>query len=199
MSPEALASQRVYVELRDLLLSGRFPPGASLVGHSLAVEFGVSISPMRDVMQRMVGERLLDPQPGGGFQIPRLDRGALYDLHMWHWQVVRLAVKSQLIAASAVDLDERLDTLCDSDDMAIADVTARLFLHLAENSANREYPSAVRVAGDRLHAARLAERPIRHRIRELQTLWSLARSCQNSELQAAIWRYHRRRLKRLVP
>jgi len=36
--------------------------------HQLAVAIGVSISPVRDAIERLVGERLIAPRGGGGFK-----------------------------------------------------------------------------------------------------------------------------------
>lgn len=67
MSPEPVAADRAYLLLKTDILSGRFSPGGTIIERAVAIEYGVSISPIRDAAQRLVGEHLLEIGTGGGF------------------------------------------------------------------------------------------------------------------------------------
>jgi DNA-binding GntR family transcriptional regulator len=68
-SPEAattLASS-VYARLRDDLLRGTLPPGGKLRVEWLAAQYGVGASPVREALNRLAAERLLDRHDQRGF------------------------------------------------------------------------------------------------------------------------------------
>lgn len=50
----------IYGELRAMLRDGRFGPGAKLKLRDLAVEFGTSLTPVRDALNRLVAEQVLE-------------------------------------------------------------------------------------------------------------------------------------------
>lgn len=49
-----------YVELRERILSGGLQPGARLAQHELAVELGMSLTPLREAVRRLSSEGLID-------------------------------------------------------------------------------------------------------------------------------------------
>lgn len=52
--------QRVYVQLRQAIMSGKFRPGETLTLRPLAAALGTSIIPARDALLRLVTERALE-------------------------------------------------------------------------------------------------------------------------------------------
>ena len=202
MSPEAVAAERVYRGLKQVILEGRFAPGTMLVVTSLAREFGTSIAPVRDSMQRLVGERLLDLHIGGGFQMPRLTASGLTQLYSWHQDLIKLALKFRRSGTSSSDYQPAFSSINDDDTHALAEATAELFVHIAGFSGNPEHVEAVRSVGERLHATRIRETKLSNRLHELKRIWELAGLGPSRDAQEAIRRYHRRRLRqvsRLIP
>ncbi|MFE3905661.1 GntR family transcriptional regulator [Streptomyces sp. NPDC059153] len=57
---------RVYVELRERIIEGEYPPGHRLVERELAEELGVSRIPLREAMQQLESEGFLVTQPRRG-------------------------------------------------------------------------------------------------------------------------------------
>ncbi|MBO0679655.1 GntR family transcriptional regulator [Mycolicibacterium sp. S2-37] len=55
----------VYEELRDAILTGRFPPGQVLSENALATEFGRSRTPVREALHRLEIEALVERVPRG--------------------------------------------------------------------------------------------------------------------------------------
>lgn len=198
MSPEAVTAERVYWGLKRLILDGRFEPGSMLVVTTISQEFGTSIAPVRDSMQRLVGERLLDLQTGGGFQMPRLGAEGLKHLYSWHEHLIRLALKSRRSGTLPDDYQPRFTSMHGENAHALVEATAELFLHIAAFSGNPEHVEAVRSAGERLHATRLREIALVGGMDELDRVWSLARSGPLRAAQEAVRSYHRRRLRQVA-
>src|SRR5215475_11454173 len=62
-------NERVYGELRARLLTRQEPAGAKLSLHVLAVELGVSRSPVHHALTRLVSEGLLTVRPRRGYYV----------------------------------------------------------------------------------------------------------------------------------
>jgi DNA-binding GntR family transcriptional regulator len=61
-------STQVYRELREAICDQRIPPRQRLVQNALADQLGISRTPVRDALSRLVQEGLVDPAPvRGGF------------------------------------------------------------------------------------------------------------------------------------
>ena len=77
---ETLA-RRAYNQLRQKLARGELPPGARLVNRTLAEELGVSFTPVREAINQLASEGLVDYVRGGGAFVRRLDRRSLVELY----------------------------------------------------------------------------------------------------------------------
>ena len=195
MAPEAVTAERIYLDLKEEMLRGRYLPGIALNVQAIADEHGMSISPVRDGLQRMIGERLLAARAGGGFECPRLSEDAARDLYLWHEQLVRWAIRGRRPAVGRIDLLGEIIRLDPDDQVGIASVTAELFYRIGEASGSIEHMLAVRSAGERLHVLRLHETPLDNRKAELKRLAAVTKSGQVAPLRRAISLYHRRRLR----
>ncbi|MEO8577113.1 MAG: GntR family transcriptional regulator [Gemmatimonadales bacterium] len=57
--------ERTYERLRDLIIRGRIPAGARVVEAEVALQFGVSRTPVREALARLIHERYLVPTSTG--------------------------------------------------------------------------------------------------------------------------------------
>lgn len=76
-------SERAYQFMRNKLALGELPPGTRLINRTLAREIGVSLTPVREALNRMISEGLLEYRAGLGtfVPIPNIrDLQELYDL-----------------------------------------------------------------------------------------------------------------------
>jgi DNA-binding GntR family transcriptional regulator len=76
-------SERAYQFMRQKLALGELPPGTRLINRTLAKEIGVSLTPVREALNRMTSEGLLEYRAGLGtfVPIPNIrDLQELYDL-----------------------------------------------------------------------------------------------------------------------
>jgi DNA-binding GntR family transcriptional regulator len=65
-------NDRAYDEIRKGLISGEFRPGQVLVIRTLAEAYGISTTPVREALQRLVAERLLEMQQNRSIAVPYL-------------------------------------------------------------------------------------------------------------------------------
>ena len=65
-------NDRAYGEIRKGLISSRFQPGQVLVIRNLAEAYGISTTPVREALQRLVAERLLFLLPNRSIAVPSL-------------------------------------------------------------------------------------------------------------------------------
>lgn len=65
-------SQQVYDAVRNALVEGRYEPGEKLTIAGLAKELGVSITPVRETIFRLVSERALEMKAATAIHVPEL-------------------------------------------------------------------------------------------------------------------------------
>ncbi|HEY0219608.1 MAG TPA: GntR family transcriptional regulator [Afipia sp.] len=68
---------QAYAELRQALLAGRFAPGDRIVLRDIATELEISLTPVRDAVNRLIAERILErgsSGQGGGAMVPALTK-----------------------------------------------------------------------------------------------------------------------------
>ena len=65
-------TDRAYAALKKALIIGEFPPGHVLVIRSVAEAYGISATPVREALQRLVAERVLLMQPNRSIIVPYL-------------------------------------------------------------------------------------------------------------------------------
>jgi DNA-binding GntR family transcriptional regulator len=58
--------QAIYQHLKDRILEGKLPPGQRLIIDDIADELGLSIIPVREALQLLQAERLVDIRPHAG-------------------------------------------------------------------------------------------------------------------------------------
>lgn len=170
MAPETVLAEQTYRALKDAIMHGRFAPGAPLNTHAVAAEHEISVSPVRDAFHRLVGERLLESRPSGGFQIPFVTTESVRTLYLWHHSLLRMAF-SHMAKAGLHEGGDATSSFPEATGAGgIASAASELFAGLGARSGNSELAIAIRAAGDRLHALRISEGLYKDRVEELQML-----------------------------
>jgi DNA-binding GntR family transcriptional regulator len=142
--------ERVYLALKEQLGSGRYPPGEHLEPGALSYELNSSITPVRDALHRLVGERLVDAPRGDGFRMPLVTEMGLRHLYGWAAKLTILA------AAKPSRLKAALGPVPSAPDDLLAS-TERLLVRIAGRSGNPEHVDAVARLNDRLRPVRRIE------------------------------------------
>ncbi|MCR8551099.1 GntR family transcriptional regulator [Salipiger sp. P9] len=96
-SPRGAALRRTYEGLRDLIFSYEIKPDERLNEGDLAKRFGVSRTPVREALNRLVMEDLLRFEPALGYYRPKIDADEIVNLYelrvILETEGVRLAVQ----------------------------------------------------------------------------------------------------------
>lgn len=74
------AHERVYRTLRSRVMHGALPPGASLTLRGIAGEFGVSMTPAREAVRRLVAEGAFKLSSSGRVSTPALTNDRIEEL-----------------------------------------------------------------------------------------------------------------------
>ncbi|MBU7590569.1 MAG: GntR family transcriptional regulator [Sphingopyxis terrae] len=143
MSP-AHVFEPTYEAVKRRLMTGVWPAGARIEAARVADELGVSLTPVRDSLFRLDGERMVDFRPGEGFHVHRLTETEFRDLLELH-QVLLLAAIAAAPNAAAAPV---------SADQPYPDRIADLFLAIAERTSNGEIVASIAAIGDRLQFSR---------------------------------------------
>jgi len=174
---------RAYGGLKQMLREGRAPPGSRLDPAALSATLVASVTPVRDALHRLAGERLVTAT-SDGFHVPALSEPDLRDLYAWNHQLLLLALRASRQSRAGF-----LPT--PSQEAHPADMVEALFAAIGRAANNREQLLAIEGVNDRLHAVRRAELRVLDRIdEELADLIA----ADLRALRSLIGRYHRRRI-----
>ena len=72
--------EKVYEVIRNRIVTCELPPGSSLPVVELARQLGVSLTPVRDALNRLAAEGLVDDVARRGYFVARLDPEEIVDL-----------------------------------------------------------------------------------------------------------------------
>ncbi|WP_298855620.1 GntR family transcriptional regulator [uncultured Ruegeria sp.] len=97
----------IYDQVKAMAVSFRLRPGDRLNEVALSKDLGVSRTPLREALNRLVAERLFDFRPGQGFFCRPLDAQSVFDLFELR-QIIETAAAR---AACAKASDEDFQTL----------------------------------------------------------------------------------------
>ncbi len=92
MAARPLAA-RIYDELRDQVVDGGLVPGTSLVQEQIAERLGVSRTPVREALGRLVHEGLAEWVAGGGYVVRDLGDQQITEVHQVRQTLESLALR----------------------------------------------------------------------------------------------------------
>lgn len=196
-SPDLLTSRRIYVLVKRDIERGQFASGDQIPLAELARALGTSVQPVRDVLARLVGERILSLHPRAGFQVPHLSVRQVRDLIDWHAHLLRLVLRERRRDWTMKDMTEMLAGLDARNPAVVAEAAARLFDNIADCSENIEHVEAMRSANARLHPIWLRDSTLTISVRELQMIAAATLDGRQSAIKSAIWAYQRRQRRGL--
>jgi len=143
--------EQIVEELRSAVVAGELQPGEVYSAPSLAAQFGVSATPVREAMLDLVREGLIQTLPSQGFRVRELTEQDLDEIN--HLRALLEVPTVRLLAGAAMDpesltrlrlLAQQIDQAAAAGD-AVAHVTAdRAFhLELMRLSGNRRLAALV--------------------------------------------------------
>lgn len=113
----------VYRQLREAILSGQFVPGRSVTLRGIAAMLGVSPTPVREALRRLVAERALETHGNRRVSVPEMTREKLEDLCAVRVALETLAAERAMPAigrdrvALLWRLNEQVDEAIDAGDI----------------------------------------------------------------------------------
>ncbi|WP_209835541.1 GntR family transcriptional regulator [Ruegeria sp. HKCCE3926] len=135
----------IYDQVKAMAVSFRLRPGDRLNEVALSRDLGVSRTPLREALNRLVAERLFDFRPGQGFFCRPLDAQTVFDLFELRQIIESAAARSACTKATDEGLqrlrDELYETGIDITGLTIEEAVARdeaFHLGIARLSGNME-------------------------------------------------------------
>jgi DNA-binding GntR family transcriptional regulator len=187
--------ERVYAAIKARLREGAYRPGSRLEPAVLSQELNASVTPVRDALHRLTGERLVEAPKHEGFRAPMMTESLLRQLYAWHLDLLLLAVMKH--RASAI-VDETMINEGASD-LPVHVRENELFLALARSSGNPEHVAALRALTERLEPVQRIEAVfLGETDRETERIIRALRTNDRKALRKGLVQYHRRR-ERIIP
>lgn len=185
--------ERVYAAIKQRLREGVYRPGERLEPSLLSDELNASVTPVRDALHRLTGERLVEAPRQEGFRVPMMTETMLRQLYAWHRDLLLLAVMNHGARSAGMASDEAMAQ------QPLHDRRNAAFLALARSSGNPEHVAAIEAIANRLEPVqRLEDSLLDGTEDETVAIISALQACDRKALRRSLVQYHRRREK-LVP
>lgn len=147
-------SERAYRSLREALMRGQLRPGHRLLLRPTSVRFGISATPMREALLRLVSEKALALDARGTVAVPKLTLEQLLEI-----RTIRTDLEGRAAAAAA-------QLVTDSDIDALAAIHAQM----AKSHQLGKYEKAIDLNTEfHLRLCRLGRLPVLYDI--VEGLW----------------------------
>lgn len=104
--PVKPSPEQIYQVLRERICLLDLEPGERLPEEALAAEFGVSRTPIRQVLDRLEFERLVVQRPGAGATVASVDMKSIRDVWALRLKVAELVGDFVRLPASPTVIDE---------------------------------------------------------------------------------------------
>lgn len=185
---------RVYHAIKQRLRHGLFRPGDRLEPAALADELNASVTPIRDALHRLTGERLIEAPRQQGFRVPLMTETTLRHLYAWHSDVLMLAILNRWISEQLSKADPS-----PSDAATPTEAQNILFSSLVRLTGNPEHVAALETVTERLEPVQRFEAALLDAVAdETSEIADALKKGDRRRLRRALLRYHRRR-ERIVP
>ena len=186
--------ERVYLAIKQRLGEGFYKPGTRLEPALLSDELNASVTPVREALHRLTGERLVEALTHDGFRMPIMTETLLRQLYGWHLDLLLLALMNHqaTLFGEPAQLDQRPTE-------ASHERVNQLFLLLAQNAGNPEHVQALRTLIERLGPVQRIEQAFLDGTEaETDEIVAALQTRDRRALRRSLLQYHRRR-DRIVP
>ncbi|WP_212525199.1 GntR family transcriptional regulator [Actibacterium sp. MT2.3-13A] len=120
LDPGASAHEQLYRTLRSQIMHGELTPGAALTLRGIGAQFGVSMTPAREAVRRLVAEGALTLSSSGRVSTPELSNERIEELAALR-ALLEPELASRALPRAHIALIERLQTI----NANIAEVVSR--------------------------------------------------------------------------
>jgi DNA-binding GntR family transcriptional regulator len=184
--------ERIYSALKDKLRRGLLKPGERLEPAALSEELFASVTPIRDALHRLAGERLVEAPRQEGFRVPLLSENRLRHLYAWHRDLLLLAImRRPRVAPPEPERDAAAP--------GAHEQRRAIFVALARATGNPEHVLALESVAERLEPLERLEDLLLDEVeQESAAIFEAVRAGDMRLLRKQLLGYHRRR-ERIVP
>jgi DNA-binding GntR family transcriptional regulator len=202
-----LARDTAYADLRDWILDGTLAPGERLHDLALADRLGLSRTPVREALQRLEDEGLVETSPNRWTRVAPLDPSLVTNLYPIIWRLEALALELAAFELDDPELEQmeqanqRLSAALDANDPAAASAADYDFHQVfIDRCGNRELIAILqelKVKLRRLEMHYFSRHPSRESVAEHAVLLDALELGDISGATSAIetnWRNSQRRL-----
>ena len=127
VDPTPLAHDRVYRALRGQIMHGRIAPGTAFTLRGIGREFGVSMTPAREAVRRLVAEGALSMSSSGRIATPELSADRIEELASLR-ALLEVELASRALPRAHLQLIERLQSINNAVGEAKAQRDATLYI-----------------------------------------------------------------------
>ncbi len=113
--------EEAYNKLRDWILDGTFAPGMKLRDKDLAMQLGVSRTPIREALLRLEDEGFVQTKPNCSTHVSSLDFHNAFHLYSIVWTLERLALGQAFGSIT----DKHIQTMAKANDRFLQKMKAR--------------------------------------------------------------------------
>ncbi|PLC50194.1 GntR family transcriptional regulator [Pollutimonas subterranea] len=99
-------SVKVYKQIREALINGQYEPGERLIIGELAGEMGVSITPVREAIFRLISEQGLEMQAATAVYVPFLDSERLAEIQQIRFHLEGMGAAEAALKITTKELDD---------------------------------------------------------------------------------------------
>lgn len=174
----ATLSERVYRDLRELLIAGQVAPGEKLSPRLIAEALGTSPMPVREALRRLMAEQAVEFLPNTAIRVPVMTEARFREI-----RVIRLALEGLAAETAAGGITR--------DELAEAESHAQAFL-----SARDDAPDQIVRANKELHFCvyRAARMPVL--LQMIEGLWTQVGPVINLDIRSGSPRIRERLARR---
>ena len=147
--PYMSLTEKAYLELEEMIVTLKLPPGATLSEAGLSMTLGIGRTPIREALHRLAREKLVVVLPQRGILVTEINVGAQLKLLEVRRELERLAAKSAARRATEAELQkfreiaEGLESAAELNDAMKFMRLDREFNQLLEIAARNEFLKSV--------------------------------------------------------
>ncbi len=147
--PYMSLTEKAYLELEEMIVTLKLPPGATLSEAGLSMMLGIGRTPIREALHRLAREKLVVVLPQRGILVTEINVGAQLKLLEVRRELERLAAKSAARRATDAELQkfreiaEGLESAAELDDAMKFMRLDREFNQLLEVASRNEFLKSV--------------------------------------------------------
>lgn len=140
ISKKASLMQEVYIKLKKMIILNELHPGDLITVGDLAERFNVSKTPVRDSLNTLKHEGLIEVLPYKGFLVSRIDVKELLDLfqmrEIMEAAAVEMAIQN-INPGIAESLTESAQSTCENDKVSFMLTNFNFHMAVAKSSGNK--------------------------------------------------------------